>query len=164
MRKPHIDRGLFNDIYISPLALQQDWGPGLRLGKGETVVQDGYEVTFLGFDLMGHQGGRVGTQVTISGAGAEHQVVPTLTIKPSGREQEIAYISDLGLAVALDEVDAGGEVVLRLFQPDAAPQILILEVSQRPLISFLWLGALLAIVGSIMTLLQRKGYSQGQEH
>ncbi|NMB16032.1 MAG: cytochrome c biogenesis protein CcsA [Firmicutes bacterium] len=164
VRKPHIDRGLFNDIYISPLALQQDWGPGLRLGKGETVVQDGYEVTFLGFDLMGHQGGRVGTQVTISGAGAEHQVVPTLTIKPSGREQEIAYISDLGLAVALDEVDAGGEVVLRLFQPDAAPQVLILEVSQRPLISFLWLGALLAIVGSIMTLLQRKGYSQGQEH
>ena len=164
VRKPHINRGLLNDVYITPLGLQYDWGPGLRVGKGETVVHGGYEVTFHGFDLKGHQGGRVATQLTIAADGAEHQVVPALTIRPNGREQEIAYVPDLGVALALDEIDPGGEVVLRLFHPDAAPQVLILEVSQRPLISFLWIGSLLAIVGGIMTLLQRKGYSPDQKH
>ena len=162
--KPHISRGFLNDIYISPLGLQHDRGPAVRVEKGETVVQEGYEVTFHDFDLIGHQGGRVATQVTVAADGFVHQVVPALTIKPNSREQEIAYIPELDVAVALDEVDARGEVVLRLFHPDAAPQVLILEVSRKPLISLLWCGSLVTVLGGIATLLQRKGRSpvQGQ--
>ena len=37
------------------------------------------------------------TQLTIAADGAEHQVVPALTIRPNGREQEIAYVPDLGV-------------------------------------------------------------------
>ena len=72
VRKPHVNRGLLNDVYITPLGLQYDWGPSLSVGKGETVVHGGYEVTFHGFDLKGHQGGRGGHPTDYRRDGAEH--------------------------------------------------------------------------------------------
>ncbi|HOZ08810.1 MAG TPA: cytochrome c biogenesis protein CcsA, partial [candidate division Zixibacteria bacterium] len=86
MRKPHVEKFLGHDIYLSPLALEQPKGPepgSYTLAKGESAAVDKYTLTFHEFALTSHSEGAVteaGARITVAWAGGREEILPRLRV------------------------------------------------------------------------------------
>jgi cytochrome c-type biogenesis protein CcmF len=173
---PHIRRGLFADLYISPV----DFDPGKKNSPGsDIVIQKGkkiqfhdYELTFTGFDvskMMGKEGTHdmtVGAHIEISYRGSEPVTLePVVTMgqlhSPSSRVKlpgpEEAYLT-------LVKIDAGGKTIGLVYEgPESEEQkttenslpSVIAEVSIKPGMTVLWLGTLLILAGGAVAIPRR---------
>jgi cytochrome c-type biogenesis protein CcmF len=87
MKKPHVEKFLTYDIYLSPLALEtpEAGNPGtLVLRKGEAASVAEYEITFHEFELGEHgEGGptRVAARLTVKYGDTEEAVRPALQVQ-----------------------------------------------------------------------------------
>jgi cytochrome c-type biogenesis protein CcmF len=174
MRKPHVEKSLFYDIYIAP---EEHYAPGenpgekltntLELVKGETKTYDQVDYTFEGFDIGGH-----GEQE----ASGDMRVTARLTAKPyGGKPEAIAPYLELtadnrkvtgdakvsnGTVVELAGIQADAGAVLLSFSGAGQGQVqqaslLVLEVSRKPLVSLVWMGAVLVVIGALLALFLR---------
>lgn len=164
MREPYIIRGVFKDIYLSPLEkdLEQP-GETVILSQGEMAEVGGYDILFKEFSIdFPMEAGmiQVGAVLEVGeeSSGVNTQITPTLTTVNGERNAvpvEIPGGEDLAI---VENLDANQKVILlRVFPQDSPPpeNLLVLEVSSKPLVSILALGSLMLLAGTALATWRR---------
>jgi cytochrome c-type biogenesis protein CcmF len=166
MRTPHIEINLLEDIYLAPVEhvdADQAGRQTLLLTKGEAKTIEGYEIKFVDFDMTTHQTESqisVGAKLEIKKDGVVDTLVPIISMDVSGQEQikEKVLLPDGENAIVLDQIDADRRMIkLSLLKSGEEPQkdLLVLEVSRKPLINLLWLGTVLIMLGLAISTYRR---------
>ncbi len=166
MRTPHIKINLLEDIYLAPvehLSAEEAGKNTVILGKGESKTVWGYEIKFIEFDLSTHQMDMpisVGATLEIKKDNVVDTLTPGLGMDESGGEQKqkMVFLPDGKNSLILEGIDADRKMVeLSLLAPGDEPQndLLVLEVSRKPLINVLWLGTVLIMLGLAISTYRR---------
>ena len=156
MREPFILRGLLRDLYLSPLEERLEFpGETVTLALGEKVEVNQYNIEFADFDFTAHEEEtrtfEVGVILNVEKDGLEERVVPTLESTPQGVKSEAVDLPGGVDEVVVDTMDAGQRIVrIRVSAKDSPPpeEVLVLEVSHKPLVSVLFAGSMLLMVGT----------------
>ncbi len=165
MKKPHIERFLTHDVYISPLEIvgggdRSEDAVWLTKGESRTVGQ----VTYTFIDFEAHMGDVVHVvakmRAKIGGRTVPLRPVLEMNLKSGTRNSMPDYLPGGG-SVEITQVDPnGGRVALRLpgmGHSDAQQAgVLAVELSTKPLINLVWLGAIL-MLGSVFMSVVRRG-------
>jgi cytochrome c-type biogenesis protein CcmF len=163
MKKPHIERFLTHDVYISPL----DMVGGDReqravwFSKGETRMIGQVRYTFEDFEVsnMGTPQMRVAARLVAEVGGRSVPVKPAIEpmggtprnvpgYLPGGGTVQIANLDPSTGRVALDVPD---------MQQANAAGILAVEVSTKPLINLVWIGSILMLASAFLGVVRRAG-------
>jgi cytochrome c-type biogenesis protein CcmF len=161
MKKPHVERFLLHDVYISPLELVGNEGESdaLWLAKGETRTVGEWTFTFVDFDRQMGDVIRVAARLRARHAdGREVPVRPQVEIAGGGTPNRIPDYLPGGGSVLIAGVDAAqGRVGLEvpgLGRPQAG-NILAVEVSTKPLINLVWLGSIIMLGSVFLSVIRR---------
>lgn len=168
MKKPHVEKFVGYDLYFSPNSLKQAESPdpgAMTLAKGESRQMEKYTITFHDFDLGGHgEDGmtEAGALLTVVWEGQTEEVRPALQVRGKDDLMTIPASFDGGrgtVKIAGVRPD-DGSVVLSVsgeFVPPAAePSVLVVEVSEKPLINLFWLGTILLFVSGLWSMRERR--------
>jgi hypothetical protein len=183
MRNPDYISYLTKDYYIEPVSLEQgEEGAGrniLELTKGEPILYGPMKITFKQFDLAAHdKGGMMGSGGAMNiGAVLEiatEKDVQTLTpITSYGRqgtpEMKTAYLKNSKIGFQLVAMAVGttkgsasririnviGLGSMAHGGGEQKPEILIAEVSIKPFMSFVWIAAVLIVLGLMVAMMRR---------
>lgn len=180
MRKPHVMKTLFYDIYLSP---EEHYGAGedpserfnqaLELIKGQTKSFDNAEFTFNDFEIGSHVDGTDDMRVTAlidvrAYNGQVEQIRPYLQLLSDDSRFQGKDTLANGTVVALGGVQAdAGAVLLEFERPGEqvqAASLLVLEVSTKPMVGLVWMGSIMTIMGAFMALYFRSREAIGQEN
>jgi cytochrome c-type biogenesis protein CcmF len=161
MKKPHIERFLTHDIYISPLEMVGD-DPNQNavwFAKGETrqVGQDKY--TFVGFDIqnMGTPQMSIAAKLRVESGGRTVFARPKIEVA-SGAMNRIPDYLPGGRSIEMATADPStGKVALILpgTASHANQEVLAVEVSTKPLINLVWIGAVLMLASVFLSAIRR---------
>ena len=162
MKKPHIERFLTHDIYISPLDLAGD-DPGARgvwFEKGETKQIGQVKYTFVDFDRqMGSDLVRVAARMRVEIGGRTVPVRPVLEMNmASGMPTSIPDYLPGGGSVQITSVDPNtGRVAIEVPGMGGGHEgtILAVEVSTKPLINLVWIGAIVMLGSAFLSVIRR---------
>ena len=162
MKKPHIERFLAYDVYISPLEMvgaQQASGVWFRKGETRQIGQVRY--TFVDFDRQMGEIVRVAARLRVEIGGRTVPVRPVLEMDmASGVPNRIPDYLPGGASVQIAAVDPEqGRVALELPgmpRPESG-DILAVEVSTKPLINLVWIGAILTLASTFLSVVRRAG-------
>jgi cytochrome c-type biogenesis protein CcmF len=181
MRHPDVLNLLTSDFYLAPLSLEQ---PGqdsaaamerARFHIGETTSIGGLTVTFLGFHLPEmHQAEmiegkeiRIGARFSVARNGSSARTVePAKFIKGGETRDEEGVFEGryhfLITALSPDrEVRQNSTVEIGVVDQLAGgagnrtPDILVAEASIKPYINLVWAGAVLVLLGFVVTIIRR---------
>jgi len=162
MKKPHIERFLTHDIYISPLDMAGDdrGAGGIWFEKGETKQIGQVRYTFVDFDRqMGTDLVRVAARMRVEMGGRTVPVRPVLEMNmASGIPNHIPDYLPGGGSVEIVSVDPNsGRVALDLpgMPHDKSNTTLAVEVSTKPLINLVWLGAVIMLASAFLSVIRR---------
>jgi cytochrome c-type biogenesis protein CcmF len=174
MREPDVKSGIINDVYIAPLELRKsehNHGSTLTIAKGETKEIQGYRINFTEFQMTPHEDGRnfqVGAVLHVVKGEHHHTVTPIMMMGSEGRSSRPAVIHQKSaygpeVSVTLNNLNADTKMVELVFSGlgeteavdhDHAEQ-LVVEFSQKPFMSILWVGTVLLIIGALLSFTQR---------
>ena len=169
MKRPHIERYLLNDLYFAPQQIQPAEGGGLQMTKGETRQFDDYQLTFLAFEMGSHADGteelKVSTMLAVEHDGSTDTIVPAL-IYSTDEYGEPKYISEPAfldsagtLPINVTKVLADqGAVMLDIpgLVESGAPEVLVLDITRKPLIMLVWIGTTLLLAGCVISFVRRR--------
>lgn len=156
IRTPAIRRGIIHDLYVEPEeTTEARSSTKFRLKKGETAQMGDYKVRFLRFDIpehgMGQEDFMVGAVLEVIHAGKTEKVVPTYGLRNGRLHGEPAVVGQGPVKVQINGMEAGSGVIsLRwkgLPEPVEQPATAVVVVTLKPLMSVLWLGCLILVVG-----------------
>ncbi len=165
MANPHIKSHLTEDLYISPIELQEggptDGTRQVRLVDGETTRLGDLTLRFLGFELVegdAHAqlaaGGeiRVRTRIEASRGDRTATVAPLYRIVPNVTADSTTEALPGGGAIAIESLSPTDRaVIVRLTGVDGAaparPATVALDVTRKPLIRLVWGGLMLVLAG-----------------
>ncbi|HWR83383.1 MAG TPA: cytochrome c biogenesis protein CcsA [Candidatus Deferrimicrobium sp.] len=168
MKKPHVEKYLTYDLYISPVALEQPEGTdqgALKLLKGESAKVDKYEISFHDFELSSHgqeEMSGAAALLTITYDGKSEDIKPSLEV--TGKEvKPVAASFDYGrgtIVIAGVRPDEGG-VMLTVtgdfaVAPETGVAALTVEVSEKPLINLFWLGTITVFASGFLSMWERR--------
>jgi cytochrome c-type biogenesis protein CcmF len=156
IRKPALaQRG---ELYLSPMEVVAPPSPAdgpTWLDKGQELELAGVGYTFSGFRMVSEKGLTVFADIQVRKDGRSVTVAPALQVGAGGNQPVDAQVDGLG-ALSLAKIDADhGRVAVRLPAASAARSMALVELSTKPLINLVWIGALLALVGSVLAGLHR---------
>jgi cytochrome c-type biogenesis protein CcmF len=162
MKKPHIERFLTHDIYISPLDMSgaDPSAKGVWFEKGETKQIGQAKYTFVDFDRqMGDELVRIAARMRVEIGGRTVPVRPVLEMNmKSGLPNSIPDYLPGGGSVQIASVDPNtGRVALEVpgMPRSDAGNILAVEVSTKPLINLVWLGAIVMLASAFLSVARR---------
>jgi len=166
MKKPHIRRHFAYDLYLAPEQIQElDEDKGQELSKGRSVEISGLSVTFLEFRQESHTTGGMmnfGAKIEIvDPTGGADTVIPAIEYTPDRQiKHHDAPVMTGGdsLSLRLEKIFADEGAVLVSFGglADSGPENrLVLEVSRKPTMNILWAGAILVVLGGLVSLEKR---------
>lgn len=165
MKKPFIRRHLLYDMYFSPEQIQDlSGGQGLTLERGQTVEVGDYFIHFKEFDTNAHSEGaamRFGAVLEVQDAeGDVEEITPAISFEQGVMNHEDASLTagNADSQVRLETINADdGTIVLSVsgLTPDMPKDRLILEVSKKPTMNFLWAGTILLVLGCLIVLKHR---------
>ncbi len=134
------------------------------LHRGETLSYKGYEITFNAFDMEGFdpENGKIdfGIPFTVRHDGKTVTLEPR--VKMGSPVGPVEIPGGGGLTLDIGRIDAeNGAVEVLLFDPKLEPQplkppSLVLDVSTKPLISLVWVGTLVTLLGILMAIFVRR--------
>jgi cytochrome c-type biogenesis protein CcmF len=166
MKKPYIIRSLFYDLYLAPEQII-DLGDqnGIKLHKGETMPLGGYMITFRGFDQQAHTAAaktRFGAILDVTDStGKTETIIPSMIFE-AGKPldyQDVPLMAGLDTRMVRLEKIMADERAIQLtiagLTPRTAPDQLIMEVSKKPAMNFLWAGAIIMLLGGLLALVHR---------
>jgi cytochrome c-type biogenesis protein CcmF len=161
-----VDQGA---VRIELLGLGGGIGRTALLHKGETLAYEDLKITFDDFDLSDFdpEAGKInfGVVFLVEHDGQTIEVTPTYKGGMGGTPATTPAIvpGTDGITLSIGRIDAeGGAVQLQVIDPSLAaegpkPASLVLDVSTKPLISLVWIGTILIVVGIAMAIgLRRK--------
>jgi cytochrome c-type biogenesis protein CcmF len=161
MKKPHIERFLTHDVYISPIEMVgvEDQGRGVWFSKGETKTVGQVTYTFVDFDRQMGEVVRVAARLRAEIGGRTVPVRPMIEINMrEGIPNRIPDYLPGGASVSIANLDPNtGRVALELPgmpRPETG-EILAVEVSTKPLINLVWAGAVLMLASVFLSAWRR---------
>lgn len=163
MKKPHIERLLTHDIYISPLEMagseERDENL-LWLAKGETKQVGSVKYTFEDFDREMGPIVKIAARLTVEIGGRTVPARPQLEMNldtgmqnripdylPGGGSIQIAKVDPNTHRVALEVPGLGGA--------QEVGDILAVEVSTKPFINLVWIGAIVMLGSAFLVVIRR---------
>lgn len=175
--RPHIQRGMISDLYISPL----EFDPGdqenhsaqhITLKKGDRFSFLDYEFLFIDFDLtnmMGNQYGRdatVGAEMEISYQGGKPVKVkpffspgkgPNINakVKLPGPQDAFVTLISLDAGAKTIHLDYEGPIPKAAEQPAPTSPSAVIEVAVKPGMTILWFGVFLILYGGCLGIVRR---------
>ncbi|HET9328095.1 MAG TPA: cytochrome c-type biogenesis CcmF C-terminal domain-containing protein, partial [Candidatus Eisenbacteria bacterium] len=161
MKKPHIQRYLAYDLYISPLEMVggEEEVNGVWFSKGESKKVGEVTYTFMDFDRQMGDVVRVAARMRAEIGGRTVTVRPVLEINlKEGTPNRIPDYLPGGASVQIASVDPNtGRVALELpgMGRTRSQDILAVEVSTKPLINLVWLGAIVMLASAFMSMWRR---------
>jgi cytochrome c-type biogenesis protein CcmF len=170
LRRPGGDLYVAPAEYLPPAQAMSGMGQMVTLGKGESRELDGTTLTFENYDMGAHgaggsgmtAAGGVGARVRVRWAGGEETVIPRLIPGGDGHAGMLPLPGTPGAMIRLQGINADAGTV-SLLVTDAATQVdgraigglLTVEISEKPLMSLLWIGVLLALLGGAISIWRR---------
>jgi cytochrome c-type biogenesis protein CcmF len=161
MKKPHIERFITHDVYISPLEMvgERAKDAGVWFRKGETRQLGQARYTFIDFDRQMGEVVRIAARLRVEIGGRTVPVRPVLEMNmKSGIPNRIPDYLPGGASVQIVDVDPNtGRVALELPGMPRSTQgdILAVEVSTKPLINLVWLGAVIMLGSAFLSVARR---------
>jgi len=170
MVSPHVKVGMAKDIYISPISFipgEKSDNQQVELTRNSTQTVGDIKVTFNKFDVSNHMENAptsVKADLTIAvqenSNWKDYSIAPAMWMENGKLESDEAAVPNTGYKIRIESLDASqGMVRLAVMKPStdqpAGPNVLAVEVSEKPLISILWFGALVFIGGVGLTLADR---------
>jgi cytochrome c-type biogenesis protein CcmF len=155
MRKPYISRR--PDLYLSPVEVESA-AAGLGdstiwLTRGETVTVGAATYTFESFRLESEKGFHVYANLEVRQGGQVTRVAPGMIMDAGARHPIEASVPGVGV-LSVSAIDADhGRVALQV--PVARADAAVLELSTKPLVDLVWIGALLALLGAVVAGVRR---------
>ena len=165
MKNPHIQRYVTKDLYISPLEMvgenSHEAPGGTWFNPGETRQVGSVRYTFEGFlPEPGPTKMKLTANLTVETGGRTVPLKPTFEIDMASGQQvhHADYIPGGGEVSIMSADPNGGRVQLKLpaSETGAGAEILAVEVSTKPFINLVWLGAIL-MLGSAFVVMIRRG-------
>lgn len=174
VRWPSIKVAPLGDLYVSfadnprQTIDQMSHPMQTRLKLGETTTQGPYKIKFVEFvrqGAMGQAGFKVGAKMLVTYQGVKFDVRPMVAITDQGPQTEPAQMpggaimgmqpnpADKTALIVLINVPGHPETVMK--EPGAMDWMIPLEVFYKPLTIFVWLGALLLLVGGLIAARRR---------
>lgn len=165
-REPGIYRSLLADIYLAPIAAEEKHGEELTLSKGQIQNLGDVSLKFVKFTMRGMDGSepvRVETLIEVSANGQIEQIHPEIA-NQNGRIIGSTVHAFKRYDIHLIGIKPGeGKIVLEFQDTQAAQQAgavqLEAEVSHKPLINLVWLGACLITAGAAWAGIKRSTVS-----
>jgi cytochrome c-type biogenesis protein CcmF len=160
-----VDQGM---IRVELIGLGGGIGRTAVLRKGETLAYENIKITFDDFDLSDFDpdAGKInfGVVFQVEHEGRTVEVVPVFRGGMGGSQSVTpATIPGTdGVTLNIGKIDAeGGSVQLQVYDPSMAaqgptPASLVIDLSTKPLISLIWIGTLLVMVGVGLTIALRR--------
>lgn len=167
MLTPYIDKGLLYDVYIAPLEFRPSevHRHALTLVKGEAYEYNGWNLTFVQFDMSQHSGAqsmRVGAVVQLERDGHVVEIVPAMESSPEGRMSNPVPVPGSQLSFTLVGMSVEQKsVTLEVDDPETAAaagmnETLAISVSRKPLASLVWIGCILISTGTALSYRKRR--------
>jgi cytochrome c-type biogenesis protein CcmF len=167
LRHPYIKMNLLNDLYLAPLELSPP-GEGEKenlfsVQKGEAKKVDGYNIKFVDFDMTTHDKVdqvSVGAILEVEKNDQKETLIPAITIGRTEGDQAKGKVQLPGGEdyLVLKKIDADRKTIdlsLVLSAEETSGDLLILNVSKKPLINLYWLGTVLILLGLIIATYRR---------
>jgi cytochrome c-type biogenesis protein CcmF len=160
-----VDQGV---VRVEILGLGGGIGRTVVLAKGETLNYKGLNIVFDDFDMSDFdpEAGKInfGVVFNVEVDGQTIEVIPTYRGGMGGEPVITPAVvpGTGGMTLSPGRIDAeGGTVQLQVYDPALAPEgatpaSLVLDVSTKPLISLVWLGTILIMVGISMAMAIRR--------
>lgn len=164
LRYPHIKVNLLSDIYLAPLKLSGGEAESLiSLPKGETKNLKGYTIKFVDFDMSTHDKVdqvSVGAILEVGKNGQKDTLLPAIVMGRTEGDQPQSKVQLPGEKdyLILEKIDADQKVIdLKLVfeAEETTKDLLILNVSKKPLINLYWLGTVFILTGLIIATYRR---------
>jgi cytochrome c-type biogenesis protein CcmF len=161
MKKPHIERYLTHDVYISPLEMvgADPADRAIWFSKGESRQIGQVTYTFVDFDVQGMGSGepRVAAVMRAEIGGRTVPVRPVIEMKGGVPNRMPDYLPGGGSVQILGVDPENGRVGLELpgMERPEAGNVLAVEISTKPLINFVWLGAVVMLLSGFLSMARR---------
>ncbi len=168
MVSPDVKVNFVKDLYISPISYTPASSTSrklINLGKGESQTIDKFTITFHQFQVqMSSDAQKVTADLTVAVSDNNYQKTfdlhPVLVARRGKMDRTTVEIPNTGYRVQINSVNASsGTVELALLLPPQNGQQprsqLAVEITEKPLISILWFGAIVFIAGAFITLVDR---------
>jgi len=166
MRTPHIKINLLYDLYLTPLEHAQGEGTGenlFQIRKGEIIEKEGYTIKFVDFDLGSHAQTdqiSVGAILEVEHNGEKTTLTPTMVMGGIEESQikRMVHLPGGEDHLVLEKIDADRKMVtlrLLLEKERTSEDLLLLNVSKKPLINLFWLGTILIMLGLMIATIRR---------
>jgi cytochrome c-type biogenesis protein CcmF len=152
VRRPAID--LRRDLYLSPIQVEAAAVEPIWIERGHDVTIGDTRVSFSGFRMESHEQLTVFADLRVHRNGQVLNVSPGIKAGASGSTPVPVDVPGLG-AVQVVRIDADRGRVAVVFPGLSAGPTAIVEVSTKPLINLVWIGALLALFGSALAGVRR---------
>ena len=137
-------------------------GNQLVLSKGETGKIGDYGVKFSSFDMGSHgESGdmQVGAVLEVTRGSETKEVVPRMTFTRDGKQFITADMPNGDGSITLTEIQADSGTVSLAFSGVPGMDVmdlLVLEVSKKPLINLVWLGVVMVCGGTFISYVRRR--------
>ena len=150
---------MIEDYYFAPMEYKKEelnFSEPFNLSKGEEKEVEGYKIKSLNFDMTPHgQGGevRVGAVLEIGYQNQKVTTTPAIVFEEQNKITQIEANLPDGNLIFLERVMADQKMVtLSITKKDieGSGEVLLLEVSKKPLINLLWLGLVVIMLGLFM--------------
>ncbi|MFZ0390617.1 MAG: cytochrome c biogenesis protein CcsA [Calditrichia bacterium] len=170
MLSPHVDMDIAKDIYISPISFM----PGsngnqkqVRLSKNQQEDLGELKMTFNRFVTGDHTDqapmtvkADLSVSVKKGDAWQDFNVQPAIWMENNQLASDEVQLPDTDYSLKIEALDANnGSVTLSVNTPlsdvQKSPDILAVEISEKPFISVLWFGTIIMILGVAMSLYDR---------
>lgn len=166
-REPDIKIMPFYDLYMTVMEREfksSDAGNKLTFKKGETGSIADYKIEFLSFefgsDQMGHSG-QIAANLKVTYGNKEYSLKPILIFESGKISNPVNLPAQTGdnKTVALSSINADQkmiELTFGGFQEYTGPEdVILVEVSKKPLMNFVWLGSILLTLGTVIAFKRR---------
>jgi cytochrome c-type biogenesis protein CcmF len=156
IRKPAMAR--HGELYLSPIEVEEQARPSepVWLAKGQESVIGGTGYTFAGFRMEPGAELTVVADVMVRAGDQVTHATPALRVSAGGRHAQDADLGG-GRMLSLAAIDADHGRVAVLLPASQARAVALVDLSTKPLINMVWLGALIVVLGSILAGVRRAG-------
>ncbi len=173
MRKPYVERSLMYDLYLAPEQLKAaEHEETITLTKGEKKQLGAFDLVFTGFSMGQHDndsnsGMKVGAKLSVTCDGQTAEIEPAIVHVPGVDGKNVAtsqpaVVSANGIdyTVEIDKILADqGAVAISIpgLTGKEGGDLLVLDITKKPIINLVWAGAILIMVGSVIVFIRRRG-------
>ncbi|KAA3616795.1 MAG: heme lyase CcmF/NrfE family subunit [Calditrichaeota bacterium] len=175
MREPHVEENFLSDLYIAPLQVMDKTEAGkentLTMKKGEKKQFAGYDVQFSSFDMDNHEqiegDFKVAAVLQFSKDNETFEVKPAIVLKGQEKINEPAHLpfiknQNSKAQISLSGMNPDTKNIQLSFEglneekpvKEKSSQIVV-EVSNKPFMSMLWIGTILLTLGTILAMKRR---------